>query len=417
LADVSKRPDPTRPPAASPITPRLLVCLGLSQIVGWGALHYLIGLFAAPIGAELGWSPTFVQGGFSLALVVMGLCSWRVGAWIDRHGGRTAMMTGCWLGAAGCLLLATMHGRAQFALAWVFIGLAMRLALYDAAFASLAYVAGTGARRHLAFVTLFGGFASTVFWPLGQALIHTLGWRGALVAYAGLLAAASLLHLALPASRQARGGGADAAAPADSTAPAAPVVPVPGAYRLFAVIALTVLFLQTAMAAQFLELLHGRGWDAATTVTLSMLLGVGQFAGRFSVAAWAHRVDAVKLNLMPGAYVFLAFVLYLVAGRTLWGAGAFAFLYGAGNGLATITRGAIPLVIFEAGAYGRTVGAVLRPALAAAAVAPMAFAFIIARAGHDAAAVTALGISAATLCASWLLHRRVLQARLQAAAA
>jgi len=349
------------------------------------------------------WSPTFVQGGFSLALVTMGLASYRVGAWIDRHGGRAAMMAGCWLGAAGCLLLATTHAKAQFVVAWVFIGLAMRLSLYDAAFASMAHVAGAGARRHIAFITLFGGFASTVFWPLGQALIDGLGWRTALVVYAGLLAAASLLHLALPAS-----AGRRAAAHASGTAAGpATVVPVRGAYRLFAVIAISVLFLQTAMAAQFLELLRGRGWDAATAVLLSTLLGFGQFAGRFSVATWARRVDAVRLNLLPCAWLCLSFLLYLVAGRTLWGAGAFAFLYGAGNGLATITRGAIPLVIFDAGTYGRTVGKVLRPALWLAAASPMIFAFIIARAGHDAAALAALVIGAAGLAASVLLNRRV----------
>ncbi|MDM0044972.1 MFS transporter [Variovorax dokdonensis] len=395
---------------AARISLSLLVCLGLSQVVGWGTLHYLIGLFAAPIERELGWSPTFVQGGFSLALVIMGLASYRVGAWIDRHGGRAAMMMGCWLGAAGCLLLAGAHGKTQFVVAWVFIGLAMRLALYDSAFASLAHVAGTGAKRHIAFITLFGGFASTVFWPLGQAMADAWGWRGALVAYAVLLALSSLLHLALPASRHRREN--DKASAQDASGARAgtagtPTAPVQGAYLLFAVIALTVLFLQTAMAAQFLELLRGRGWDAATAVTLSMLLGLGQFAGRFSVALWAHRVDAVRLNLMPGAYLCLAFACYLTVGRTLWGAGAFAFLYGAGNGLATITRGAMPLVIFDASAYGRTVGAVLRPAFALAATAPMVFAFVVAQAGHTVAAVAALAISATTLAASVLLYLRV----------
>jgi MFS family permease len=416
LLALTQNHSPPSADASARISRSLLLCLGLSQIVGWGTLHYLIGLFAAPIGHELGWSATFVQGGFSLALVVMGLTSYRVGAWIDRHGGRVAMMTGCWLGAIGCLLLSTMHGKAQFLIGWVFIGLAMRLALYDSAFASLAYVAGTGARRHIATITLFGGFASTVFWPLGQAMANAWGWRGALVAYAVLLASSSLLHLAIPVSRHRVGRpdeGSPAATPAAVTASSVAAAaspkptPVPGAYFLFAVIAVTVLFLQTAMAAQFLELLHARGWDAATAVTLSMLLGLGQFAGRFSVAMWAHRVNAVKLNLMPGAYLCLAFILYLAAGQTLWGAGAFAFLYGAGNGLATITRGAMPLVIFDASAYGRTVGAVLRPAFALAACAPMVFAFVVVQAGQTVAAVAALLISATTLGASVLLYLRV----------
>jgi MFS family permease len=379
-----------------------VVCLGLSQLVAWGTIHYLIALFAAPIGAELGWSPAFVQGGFSLALVVMGLSSYRVGAWIDRHGGRAAMMAGCWCGAAGCALLAGTRHEAQFIAAWVLLGLAMRLALYDAAFAVLAHVAGAAAKRPMSIITLFGGLASTVFWPLGQALVQSLGWRGALLVYAGFLVLTSLLHLAIP---RGAGHGQTAQAPQASAAPIA--APVRGAKLLYGVIALTVLFLQTGMATQFLELLRGLGWSAVTAVTLSTLLGLGQFTGRSCVVLWAHRMDAVRLNLVPTGLQCASFVIYLMAGNSLAGAAAFAFLYGAGNGIATITRGAMPLALFDPATYGRTVGALLKPALALSAAAPMVFAVAIERSGHRAAAGAALAIAAVALAAAVVLHRRV----------
>lgn len=383
------------------ITPALVVCLGLSQIVGWGTMHYLIGLFAAPIGRELGWSAAFVQGGFSLGLVTMGLVSFRVGRWIDRHGGRAAMMVGCWCGAAGCALLATTHSQAQFLAAWVLLGLGMRLALYDAAFAALAHVGGAAARRPISVITLFGGFASTVFWPLGQWLQSAAGWRGALWAYAALLAASSLLHLALP--RGAASHGASQAGQA-STAPA---VMVPGAKLLYGTIALCVLFLQTAMASQFLELLRGLGWSAVVAVTISSLLGVGQFVGRGAVVVWAHRMNPVRLNLVPSALQCLCFMLYLGCGSSLVGAAAFAFLYGLGNGIATITRGAMPLVLFDAGNYGGMVGAILKPAFAVSAAAPLVFAVLIERGGHRAAATVALVIALTVLAAAVVLHRRM----------
>src|SRR3546814_18768596 len=77
----------------------------------------------------------------------------------------------------------------------------MRLTLYDAAFASLVRVGGHHARRPIAQITLLGGLASTVFWPLGHALVHYFDWRGALWAYAGFALLTLPLHLAIPPSR------------------------------------------------------------------------------------------------------------------------------------------------------------------------------------------------------------------------
>src|SRR3546814_15722990 len=77
----------------------------------------------------------------------------------------------------------------------------MRLTLYDAAFASLVRVGGHHARRPIAQITLLGGLASTVFWPLGHALVHYFDWRGALWASAGFALLTIPLHLAIPPRR------------------------------------------------------------------------------------------------------------------------------------------------------------------------------------------------------------------------
>ena len=384
------------------IPARIVVCLGLSQVIAWGTMHYLIAVFAGPMQQALGWSPAFLQAGFSLALLVMGLSSGWVGAWIDRHGGRAAMMAGCGIGAVGCLLLATTQHAAQYVVAWGLLGLAMRLAQYDAAFASLAFIAGAGAKRAISIVTLFGGFASTVFWPVGQALQQALGWRAALACYAGFLVACSLLHLALPKAGRPEPAAADA-----TTGSLAPHVPIPGARLLYGFIAVAVIVLQTGMAAHFIELLRGRGWSASTAVTIAMLLGFGQVFGRLAVVFWGHGVNPVRLNLLPGALICACLVFYLLAGGTPWGAAAFAFLYGAGNGIATITRGAMPLVLFDPAQYGRIVGRLLRPAFALAAAAPVALAALISAYGPSVGAGASLVVAAASLVAAVLLHLKV----------
>ena len=58
--------------------------------------------------------------------------------------------------------------------------------LYDAAFAALVQVTPTRGRRAISYLTLFGGFASTVFWPIGYALNASVGWRTTLLASAAV---------------------------------------------------------------------------------------------------------------------------------------------------------------------------------------------------------------------------------------
>ena len=69
---------------------------------------------------------------------------------------------------------------------WLVAGVAMAACLYDPAFATLYRVSGRSYRRAVTALTLFGGFASTVFWPLSQYLLETRGWRVAFAVHAAL---------------------------------------------------------------------------------------------------------------------------------------------------------------------------------------------------------------------------------------
>ena len=180
---------------------RTVVYLGISQLVCWGISYYLIGVFGELIAADLGWSRTLVYGGFSIALLAMGLASPLVGRLIDRLGGARVMTLGSVLSALGIAGLALAHGVAAYYAAWICLGVAMRATLYDAAFASLARIAGPDAGRPIAQITLLGGLASTCFWPIGHLLAETFGWRGALLVYALIALATVPLHLAIPEGR------------------------------------------------------------------------------------------------------------------------------------------------------------------------------------------------------------------------
>jgi len=137
---------------------------------------------------------------------VTGLCSPLAGGAIDRLGGRPAMAAGSLLNPLGCIGVAMAHHLPLYYAAWVSLGLGMRLTLYEAAFAALARIGGPDARRPMSQITLLGGLASTVFWPIGHALGERLGWRGALVVYASLAVLTVPLHLVIPSSRHGEAG-------------------------------------------------------------------------------------------------------------------------------------------------------------------------------------------------------------------
>src|SRR5262249_36610790 len=147
-----------------------------------------------------GWSPAFAMAGFSVGLFVGGLCARYVGGAIDRFGGHVVMPAGSLIGAVGLVALAWAPGPASYYAAWITIRLAMPASLYDPAFATLGRIFGGAARAPITVLTLAGGFASTVSWPATQFLIETVGWRGAYLVYAALLAgvAAPLHAFALP---------------------------------------------------------------------------------------------------------------------------------------------------------------------------------------------------------------------------
>ena len=248
---------PVAAPVRPPVGARAIVCLGLSQLIGWGVTFYLIGALGPAITAGLGWNSAAVYGGFSAAIVTMALVSPIAGLAVDRWGGRRVMPAGAVLSALGCVALASAHALPHYYLAWVVLGAGMRLSLYDAAFASLARAAGPTARRPMSQITLFGGLASTVMWPVGHLLAEWLGWRGAVLAYGALALATAPLFLALPRQRYAASA-PQAGAAAGGLARSQGERRLAGA--LYALIAMLTNFLAAGNAAHLIAILTGLGW-------------------------------------------------------------------------------------------------------------------------------------------------------------
>jgi carbamoyl-phosphate synthase small subunit len=357
----ARRRGPSHHGRARPvIRARVVVALGFSQLVSWGVTYYLVGVFGTRIAADLGWSLAAVQGGFAAGLLVMALASPLAGRLIERHGGRRAMTAGSFVGALGCALLSAAESPLAYYAAWIVIGLAMRLTLYDAAFAALARIGGAGARRAMAQITLLGGFASTVFWPLGDQLADLWGWRGAMLAYAGFSAATALLHWAIPDARHEPETGSPLV-PNGSIPPGLDDRERRLAALLYALAAALVSALNSAMSAHMIGLLAGLGLGLQSAVWTASLRGFGQTAARGSEVLFGARLRAVDLNLIAAALLALCFLVALRSGVDPWAAVAFVLMFGAGNGLSTITRGTLPLAFFDAATYGSLVGRLIAP--------------------------------------------------------
>lgn len=380
------------------IVRKTVFCLGLSQLIIWGISYYLIGGFGELIAADLHWSRDAVYGGFAVALLVMGLASPLAGRAIDRHGGRRMMIVGSLLNAAGCAGLALSYTLPTYYLCWICLGVAMRLTLYDAAFAALARIGGPQARGPMSQITLLGGLASTTFWPIGHVLSEYFGWRGALFVYAGLALATLPLHFAIPNDRYKELPGGEAAL--DNRPLATTKREILTASALYVLITALTNFLNAGMSAQMIAILAGLGLATATSVWIATLRGVGQSSARLCEILFGQRIHPLTLNLIAAAILPFCFIFGIFSGQMGAAAVAFALFYGIGNGIVTITRGTLPLVLFDHRTYGTYVGKLIAPSFLLSAAAPVVYAVVMDRFGYEATLYFSIVLAVITLIAS-----------------
>ncbi|MBI1203042.1 MAG: MFS transporter [Rhodopseudomonas sp.] len=384
---------------------RAVPVLGVTQILSWGAIFYTPVLIVPLIAAERGWSMSFSMGGFSIALLAAGLSAPYVGRAIDRFGGHVVMTAGSLTGALGLTLLTFAASRPAYLAVWVMLGLAMSANLYDAAFASLGRIFGGAARRPITALTLAGGFASTVSWPTTHFLIEAVGWHGAYWIYAALLAGVSAPFHAflLPRGRAeiVVGKAGDSLAP-DKVLPSRglPFILVASAFAAYA-------FVPSGLSAHLLAIFTRSGIDAGTVVWIGALFGPAQVGARMIEFAFGR--DLHPLWVVRGALSALlcGFAMLAVFGISVPTAALFALMFGGANGLVTITRGAVPLVLFGPHGYGRLMGRLAGPFLAVQALAPLVMAFVVDRASDAIALALAACFAAAALSCFIAIRRPV----------
>jgi predicted MFS family arabinose efflux permease len=257
------------------------------------------------------------------------------------------------------------------------MGFGMSASLYDAGFGTLGRLYGKDARSAITSLTLFGGFASTVCWPLSAFLVEHFGWRATCFTYAGIQLAISLpaFLVLVPAAPAMAGSGIARETPgADSIVHRPTFVLLAGITALAAMIA-------SMLSVHLLTILQLRGIVLAVAVGLGTLIGPSQVGARV--------VEVLIGRYHHPLWAMLASVLLLAIGTGLLLSGlpvtALALiLYGAGNGVHTIARGALPLVMFDPHRYAAIMGRLATPSLITQAVAPSIGALLLDHGGSSA---------------------------------
>ena len=451
-------------PVARPRTGHAVLALGVTQIVGWGTTFYVPAILSRPIAEALDLPLLGVLGAYSWALLLSGLLSRRIGALIDRYGAAPLLTGASLLAAAALALHATAESLLPIWIAWSLIGLGMRAMLYDGAFAALTALAGPGARRAISLLTLMGGLASTVFWPISHLLLESLGWRSTLAVYgalnplicaplhfwfAGCLPGRDTLHEGSEArpAKNATAETAETAATVPTSAPSSPpsaapssqqpsapalppstlspgpqpdltasVVPETDARERWARVAVTLLatafafhaFIWSSLAVHLPGLLQGLGLGAGLAVTIASVMGPAQVLSR-SAELFAQRwLSPVALAIPVFAMLPLSLIPLALPLPQTMAAIAFVALYGCSNGLLTILRGALPLTLIGSRGYGELLGRLAAPSLYVSTLSPLVFGQILQTWGPkiSASLLFLAGIGCTVAAAALVRHAR-----------
>jgi hypothetical protein len=357
----------------------VITALGVAQILAWGTSFYFPAVFAGPIVSQTGWSLGYVVGGTSIGLLIAGLISPQVGRIIDLHGGRPVLLASSLFYAAGLTLVGLAYALPVYLLAWVLIGFGMGTGLYDAVFAALGRMYGSAARGPITNLTLFGGFAGTVCWPLSAFMIEQLGWRSAWFIYAALH-----LFVMLPLqvsvvrappksgseySRQSMSGG---------------MSHMSNEMLIFGLLAIVLSIaagIGSIVVVHLLIFLQARGLDFATAVSLGTIFGPAQVGARLVERVFGSRYHPVWT--MIAACTLMAVGLLLLYGAVPALVLAI-LLYGAGYGISWVGRGTLPLALFGPVRFPRLMGKLAFPSLIVQALAPSAGALLVESSGTNA---------------------------------
>jgi MFS family permease len=381
--------------------------LAVGQTLGFACLFYIFAALVTDWRVSLGWDTTLLAVGPMIAILVSATLAPLFGRFVDRGFGPELLTAGPLLGAAALAGLAAVQTPAQYLAAWAVIGVAHGASLYEVCFAWLVRRLGARARPAIIKVTLVAGFASTLAFPAGALLADGLGWRGAVLVAAAVMACvtAPLNHVA---GRRLRRG--VPRRPTSATVEAdrgglGRALARPMFWGLAAVFMLVNLN-HWMVVNLMVPVLTAKGLAEGAAILAAACIGPAQVAGRIALMRYESRLSNAAVARATMAALVVGGALLMAAGAGVWLAIAYALAQGAAMGIVTILR---PVLVSERlgqTAFGAVAGAIAIPPLLASAAAPALGALLLDRGGPDLVSATAFGLALAALALTALILSR-----------
>jgi MFS family permease len=311
-----------------------------------------------PLVAEFGGSRAEVAAVQSAVLLLGGAAGPLVGWALDRLGPRRLFQAGAVLAAAGLAAASRAESLAALVAAYgvaAGLGLAALGSQANLVVAALWYPAARG--RAIALADLGTGFGAFCFIPLGQALVSAVGWRGTLLAWAGLL-----LAVVVPLNASQRVPAREAPPAAGAAAPraawtvgdalrSAPFLWLAAA-RFFGACAFPL------MNTHLVAYAVGQGVAPATAATALGAVSLVSLAGRLTTGWLCDRIGrapALTVAYASAAAGIGCAALLAATGSPLWLA-LYVALYGMAQGSSGIVASARAADVFAGASFGTIYG-------------------------------------------------------------
>jgi len=317
-----------------------LAMLATAETIVWAGLFYLFPILLLRWESDLGWHRGDVALAFTLALAVSALASPLFGRLIDLGLSRFTLPATAATGGLALIALSQAETQTAFFLIWGLIGFCTAGCLYEPCFSFLTRVKGVNARPAITLVTLVAGFASTVCYPIADALASADGWRSATQWFAG-----AILVLGVPlfiiSTRMLEADAPDPPPKASASRGAArearrsPVFWYLAA--AFPLLALT----HGMMISHIMPILGDRGATQASAVWAASLIGPVQVVGRIAMITVGRNLSATNITLISFTGIAFSMMILLTASEGDWRIFAFVLLLGACYGVISLAK---PLV-------------------------------------------------------------------------
>lgn len=342
----------------------IVLALAITETFSYGIIFYAFQVFITPMQEQMGWSLAQVSWASSLALLISGFVTLPVGIWLDKHGARLLMTVASVLATLLLIAWSFVETLPMFYAIWILLGFTMAMLFYDPAFVVVANWFNQRRGLALAVVTFVAGFASTIFLPLADYLLNSVGWRSAILILAILYGIVTIpLHGFVLRRRPADmglnidGKKANIIEDESNNKPVAKNVSVFDAIRSPSFFYLTLSFGLITLASMairyhFIPYAITTGIDASTAAWLAGFIGATQVLGRVIFAPLEMRFSSRTMTLFTMATIAISFV-FLIVSQSLFFVGLFVLVFGAGFGAMTLVRPLLLGEMYGISHYGR----------------------------------------------------------------